>query len=192
MGDLDIPEPVDVFGDSYTAQYRTEAVLKDGTLISIRPIRPEDAPLLVEFFNGLSKDSVIFRFLVPVKALPPEWVIHFTRIASTRDVALVAVKEIESRERILGVCRIMREQDSTTGELAVVIDDGWQRKGIGEVLCQLSMTIAKELGMTSIWGIVSPRNKRFLALAKKLSFTIKLDIGEGLYEVEMNLIASPR
>ena len=161
-------------------------MLKDGTIVSIRPIRPEDAPLLVEFFNGLSEASIIFRFLGPLKTLPPEWVIHFTRIDYSQDVALVAVKEIESRERILGVCRIMRKPDSTRGELAVVIDDHWQGKGIGKILSQRCISIAKKLGMNSIWGIVSPQNKKFLALAKKLGFTVKIDPGAGAYCIDMN------
>ncbi len=189
MTDFDIPEP-DVFRASYPAQYVTEAVLKDGSVTTIRPIRPDDASLLEEFFNGLSQASVIFRFLAPLKSLSPEWVIHLTRIDYTQDVALVAVKEIDSSERILGVCRIMRERDSTKGEIAVVIDDRWQGKGMGKTLCQRSLSIAGELGITSVWGLVSPRNKVFLALGEKLGFSTKLDSTAGLYEIHMTL--SPR
>jgi acetyltransferase len=192
MSNFDIPEPEGVFRAPYPAQYRTEAVLKDASPISIRPIRPEDASLLVEFFNGLSQASVILRFLAPMKALSPEWVIHLTRIDYTQDVALVALKEIDFRERILGVCRIMGEPDSKKGELAVVITDRWQGKGMGKILSQRAISIAKELGMTSIWGIVSPQNKIFLALADKLGFTTKLDATAGLYQIDMDLIPSSR
>jgi acetyltransferase len=185
MVDFHIPEPVSL--SSYPEERRTEAVLKDGTIISIRTIRPEDAPLLVEFFNGLSEASIIFRFLGPLKTLPPEWVNHFTRIDYTQDVALVALKEIESRERILGVCRIMRKPDSTRGELAVVIDDLWQGKGIGRILSERCIPIAKKLGIESVWGIVSLENKKFLSLAKKLGFTIEVEPGADVYRIEMSL-----
>lgn len=190
MGDFNIPEPTDIFQAPYPTRYMSKADLKDGSVVSIRPIRPEDAPLLVEFFNGLSQASVIFRFLAPLKALPPEWVIRLTRIDYSEDVALVAVTELESRERILGVCRIMREPDSTKGELAVVVDDHWQGKGMGKILCRQSLRVAADLGMTSIWGLVSPRNKVFLTLAEKLGFATKLDPGAGLYEIDMNLVPS--
>jgi acetyltransferase len=185
MSDFYIPEPVS--RSSYPEDQRTEAVLKDGSVISIRPIRPEDAALLVEFFNGLSEASIIFRFLGPLKTLPPEWVNHFTRIDYTQDVALVGAKKIESHERILGVCRIMRKPDSTRGELAVVIDDLWQGKGIGRILAERCITIAKKLGMESVWGIVSPQNMTFLSLAKKLGFTIEVEPGAGVYRIEMSL-----
>jgi acetyltransferase len=190
VGDFSIPEPA--CRSSYPKEQRSEAMLKDGTVVSVRPIRPEDAPLLVEFFNGLSEASIVFRFLGPLKTLPPEWVNHFTRIDYTQDVALVAVKEIESRERILGVCRIMRRPDSTRGELAIVIDDHWQDKGIGKMLSKRCMSIAKKLGMESIWGIVSARNKKFLALAKQLGFAIQVEPGAGAYRIDMNLIDNSR
>jgi len=189
MGDLDVTEPDEVSGAPYPEHYRTNAVLNGGLSISVRPIKPEDAPLLVEFFNGLSAASVIFRFLTHLKTLPPEWVEHFTRIDYSQDVALVAVKEIESRERILGVCRIMRQPGSASGEIAVVIADDWQGKGIGELLCRRCIGIAQELGMTSIWGIVLPENKKFVALARKLGFGVELDPGAGLYRIEMKLIS---
>ena len=190
MGDVGIPEPYS--RSSYPAGQRTEAALKDGAIISVRPIRPEDTPLLVEFFNGLSEDSIVFRFLGPLKALPAEWVMRFTRIDYTQDVALVAAKEIESRERLLGVCRIMRKPRSTSGELAVVIDDAWQGKGLGKMLSQRCIGIAKGLGMKSIWGIVSAQNKKFLALAEKLGFTIEIEPGADVYRINMDLTSNSR
>lgn len=187
MSDFDIPGPFDIFEAPYPEHYRTTAVTKDGSLISIRPIRAEDAPLLVEFFNRLSKQTIFFRFLANLRSLPQDWLYHFTRIDYAQDVAMVAVKEIESRERVLGVCRIMRKPGSTRGEIAVVVDDHWQGKGIGKILLQRSIRIAKELGMRVLWGIVSSENQRFLAVAEKLGFSSKQDPGTDIYEIEMNL-----
>ena len=190
MGEFDFLGPFDVFKAPYPAHYQTKALTKDGSLISIRPIRSDDAPLLVELFNRLSKDTIFFRFLDDLKSLPPDWLQDFTRIDYAQDVAMVAAKEIESRERILGVCRIMRKPGSTRGEIAAVVDDQWQGKGIGKILLQHSIHIAKELGIRVLWGIVSSENKRLLAMAEKLGFSSKPEPEADLYKIEMNLAAS--
>jgi len=190
MSGFDIPGPFDIFEAPYPAHYQTKAFTKDGSLISIRPIRSDDEALLLDLFNRLSKDTISFRFLADLKSLPGEWLHYFTRIDYAQDVAMVAVKEIESRERILGVCRVMRKPGSTRGEIAVVVADNWQGKGIGKILLQRSIRISKELGIRVVWGIVSSENKRFLAMAEKLGFSSKLDAEAGLYEIEMILTAT--
>ncbi|MGO9567297.1 MAG: N-acetyltransferase family protein [Desulfomonilaceae bacterium] len=187
MGEFDILGPFDIIKAPYPSHYQTKALTKDGSLISIRPIRSDDAPLLVDLFNRLSKDTIFFRFLDDLKSLPRNWLQDFTRIDYAQDVAMVAVKEIESRDRILGVCRIMRKPGSTNGEIAVVVADHWQGKGIGKILLQKSIQIAKELGMRVLWGIVSSENKKILDMAEKLGFSIKPEPEADLYKIEMNL-----
>jgi len=103
---------------------------------------------------------------------------------------MVAAKEIESREKILGLCRIMRKPGSTRGEITVVVDDHWQGKGIGKILLQRSIRIAKELGITVLWDIVSSKNKRLLAIAEKLGFSSRPESEADLYKIEMNLTTS--
>ena len=134
-----------------------------------------------------SPNIIFFRFLGEVKELPPKWVKHFTRIDYARDVAIVAVDEIESRERILGVCRIMREGDTTKGEYAVVVADAWQGRGIGTMLSEYSISIARRLGTTSIWGIVSPDNSKMIIMARQLGFSVKMDEEAGVIQIEMAL-----
>ena len=190
MGEFDFG-PFDLFKAPYPWQYQTKALTKDGSLISIRPIRPDDAPLLVELFNRLSKDTIFFRFLDDLKSLPLDWLRDFTCIDYTQDVAMVAAKEIESRERILGVCRVMRELGSTRGEIAVVVYDHWQGKCIGQILFERSIRIAKELGKKGLWGIVSPRNERLLCMAAKLGFSCKPTPETDLYEIKMDITVSP-
>ncbi|HTY23060.1 MAG TPA: GNAT family N-acetyltransferase [Desulfomonilaceae bacterium] len=182
-----MPESSDDFRTPYPKCYQTKAFTRDGSEITIRPITPEDAPLLVEFFNVLSKLTIFFRFLRGVKYLTPKWIKRFTRINYARDVAMVAVEETEDRERIWGVCRIMRQPETTTGEVAVVVGDAWQRRGIGTILVEHSISIARELGIRSIWGIVSPENRKMLAMANRLGFSVQLDAEAGVYEIKMEL-----
>ncbi len=186
MSDFEPPEPFDDSGAPYPLHYETRALAKDGSEIIMRPIKPEDAPLLVEFFNTLSQRTVFLRFFGELKELPPKWVRHFTRINYARDVAIIAVDELESREQILGVCRIMREGETTKGEYAVVVADAWQGRGIGIMLSEYSIKIARRLGTTSIWGIVSPDNSKMIDMARQLGFSVKMDEEAAVVQIEMN------
>lgn len=187
MSAFDVPERFNVRAP-YPSHYQTKAFLRDGVLISIRPIKPEDGPRLVEFFNSLSETSIFFRFLDNLRALPEEWVAYFTRIDYGRDVAMVATRGIESRERFLGVCRIMRKPGATRGEMAVVVGDQWQGQGIGTILVERSLSVARDLRIRAIWGIVARENRKMLDLARNFGFHVELDPEVDLYEIEMNLV----
>jgi len=84
----------------------------------------------------------------------------------------------------------MRKPGKTRGEVAIVVGDRWQGQGIGKILLQRSVRIAKDLGMRSIWGIVSLENKKLLAMVERLGFSSNLDPEAGLYEIEMDLSLS--
>jgi acetyltransferase len=156
-------------------------------LVTIRAIKAEDAPLLVTFFNTLSPETVFFRFLAHLRALPLEWVRHFTVIEYDRDVALVATRKDEKGEHIVGVGRVMRHTGSIDGELAVVVADNRQGRGLGKILVEDCVRYSAELGMRRIWGVISRDNSRALALAEKLGFSISREAGGDLYEVERRL-----
>jgi acetyltransferase len=104
----------------YPRQYERHMFSGDGALLLVRPIKPQDAPLLMDFFKCLTPETIFYRFLTYLKSLPPEWVEHFTRIDYDRDVSLAAVEKSTSRERILGVCRIMRSPGSFKGRLQLL------------------------------------------------------------------------
>ena len=103
---------------------------------------------------------------------------------------MVAIQETESHEKILGVCRIMRdpqERETSKGEFAIVVEDAWQGKGIGNLLAKHCISAARKLGIRSIWGIVSPENRKMLAMADRLGFSVQLDAEAGIYEMKMEL-----
>jgi acetyltransferase len=171
----------------YPSQYERRFFTNDGALLLIRPIKADDAALLVDFFSRLSAQSIFYRFLTHLKSLPPDWIEHFTRIDYDRDVALVAVEKSDLREMILGVCRIMRCSGSTKGEVAVVVGDQWQGRGIAAALLKQCIGIARELGMRSLWGLVSTENAKALALAEKFGFQATSYSELGTTELEITL-----
>lgn len=161
--------------------------MRDSLTVFIRPIKREDAHLLVEFFRCLSPRTVFLRFLTNLQALPLEWVKEFTDIDYGRDVALVALEEADLQEKIIGVCRVMRKTGSTRGEIAAVVGDAWQDRGIGTILLERTIQVARELEMRTLWGLVSSDNARVIAMAEKYGFRLKEVSESGHCELELEL-----
>ncbi len=171
----------------YPNQYEMFTTTKGGLELFIRPIKPEDAPLLVDHFHTLSKESIYYRFFSPLKSLSHKMLAYFTQIDYDRDMALVALDRTQPEEKILGVARLMTKSGGVRSEFAVAVGDPWQGKGIGATLMDHMLAIARERGMESIWGNVLAENTHMLALARKLNFAISSVPGENYYELEMDL-----
>jgi acetyltransferase len=167
----------------YPEEYEDHASIGENFRIFIRPVKPEDAPLFIELFNILSPTSIFHRFFRPVKELKPEMLARFTQIDYDREIALVAIDETAAHERLLGVARIIGDPDGKNGEFAVVVGDPWHGKGIGALLLQKCLDIAKSRGFETIMGFVLQENTNMLALGKKLGFRIEKHPGVGECEL---------
>jgi acetyltransferase len=157
-----------------------------GTDIFVRPIRPEDAPLLVELFESLSRQSVYMRFFTPLKRLPHHMLARFTQIDYDREIALVALSKSQTKEKMIGVARVITERNQKNAEFSVVVADPWQGEGIGVELLKRCLAIAKEREIEKVWGVVLSENTQMLALGKKLGFKFKKVQGASEYELSMD------
>ncbi len=182
-----IPAPQHLVISPYPDQHEEHTRTTMGIDIFVRPIRPEDAPLLVELFDALSPRSVYFRFFTPLKHLPHSMLARFTQIDYDREIALVALSESPSQERMLGVARIIAERNLKEAEFSVTVGDQWHGKGIGAALLQRCLSIAKARGFENVNGVVLAENTQMLALGKKLGFKIKKIQGVNEYDLSMNL-----
>ena len=179
--------PLHLVISPYPDQYEVTTHTRGGVDIFIRPIKPEDAPLLLEFFHGLSRESIYYRFFSPLKSISKEMLARFTQLDYDRDMALVAMEQSQAEEKIVGVARLMSKAGGIEPEFAVVVADPWQGKGIGVALMEHLIAIAKERGITSIWGFVLAENTHMLALARKLGSAISRVPGENQYELRIDL-----
>jgi len=182
-----ITSPSHLIISPYPRQYETQQVTKGGVDIFIRPIRPEDAPLLVDLFESLSSRSVYYRFFTPMKQLPHRMLARFTQIDYDREIALVAMHGSGADEKMLGVARVTLEWNQRDAEFAIVVSDPWQGQGIGAALFSQCLSIAKERRIQKINGIVLADNRQMLAMAKKFNFQIKRVPDASEYELSMNL-----
>lgn len=183
----DTPSPLHLVISPYPNQYEITTTTKGGLKLFIRPIKPEDAPLLVDFFNTLSPEAIYYRFFSPLKSLSHKMLVLFTQIDYDRDMALVAIDNTQPKEKILGVARLMSKPGGVKPEFAVVVGDRWQGKEIGATLMEHLIAIAKERDIESLWGLVLAENTHMLALARKLGFSISRIPGENQYELKIDL-----
>lgn len=162
--------------------------LPDGTDVTIRPIRPEDAEIEKEFVKHLSEESRYFRFMQTLHELTPIMVVRFTQIDYDREMALIAVTEQEGREIEIGVARYAINPDGESCEFALVISDEWQHRGIAQRLMTSLMDAARAKGLKIIQGEVLSNNHNMLKLMNKLGFsTIVEEDDRSLTWVSRNL-----
>ena len=147
--------------------------LADGTNITIRPIRPEDAEIEQTFVRKLSPQAKYFRFMQSLNELTPEMLVRFTQLDYNRELALIAVQEKGGGEIELGVARYVMNPDGKSCEFALVVADEWQHRGIGSQLMTHLMDAAQERGFDSMDGEILADNKKMLDLVRSLGFHLQ-------------------
>ncbi|MEW6038374.1 MAG: GNAT family N-acetyltransferase [Pseudomonadota bacterium] len=155
----------------YPAQWVSRFQLNDGTPVTIRPIRPEDAAMEQEFVRGLSEEAKYFRFMQSVQELSPDMLVRLTLLDYHRELALVATVESEGRETEVAVARFFSNPGGETAEFAIVVADAWQRRGIGARLMAMLADAAREKGIQKLQGEVLAGNGKMLRFMEALGFS---------------------
>jgi acetyltransferase len=156
----------------YPAHLVSRQGLSDGTELTIRPIRPEDADIEQAFIRGLSQESRYFRFISALQELSPAQLARFTQIDYDREMALIAVLERETPETQIGVARYITNPDGESCEFALVVADAWQHKGVGHRLMDSLMDVARGKGLKRMIGDVLASNRNMLNLVSGMGFSI--------------------
>jgi acetyltransferase len=154
----------------YPFKYEKDVSLKNGTIIHIRPIRGEDEPALRRFFEALSEESVFLRFGQRRINMPHDHLARLCQVDYDRDLAFLAVIPGEE-EVIIGDMRINRFSDLESAELSFVVADEWQGKGVGKLLMDFCMVVAKEIGLKTLLMEVMKSNSRMRRFGYKYGFT---------------------
>jgi len=143
--------------------------LRDGTRVLIRPMRAEDASLERRFVDELSPESRSRRFLGQVNP-DDETVRRLADVDPRAGAALIALLETPGADRQIGVGRFYLDGDRATCECAIVVSDEWQRKGLGYLLMQHLIAIARERGVRRMYSIDSADNDDMQRLAAAWGF----------------------
>jgi acetyltransferase len=145
----------------------------DGSEITIRPIRPEDAEMEQAFVRGLSDSARYLRFMASLKELTREMLVRFTQIDYDREMALVAVIERDGANVQLGVARYVVTPDGEGCEFAIVVADEVRGTGLGSRLLRSLMEAARDRGLRTMEGETMSTNDPMRTLAERLGFTVR-------------------
>ncbi len=154
-------------------------------LLYIRPIRPDDENMLARFHAGLSEETVRLRYFYAMglsARISHPRLGHLCHADYDRELALVAeLPGVDGMDRIVAVARLNRDSgDPATAELAVVIDDAWQRKGLGRYLVRQLIQIAPHEGYGKIVAVMLPENAAMTNLLRSEGFEIANDGETGM------------
>jgi acetyltransferase len=146
--------------------------MNDGNVVTIRPIRPEDAEMEQAFVKGMSDESRYYRFMDTLRELTPTMLVRFTQIDYDREMALVAtLPGAEGKETQIGVARYVVNPDGETVEFALAVGDDWQKCGVGRKLMTALIDCARQKGYRAVVGDVLSTNGKMFNLMSSLGFT---------------------
>ena len=151
---------------SYPRELERDVILRDGARVSLRPIRPDDAPRLATAYHQLSTQSAYQRFFTVSRRLPPDWAQFLTTVDYRRRLALIAERPKGGGMELLGVARYEPSHDDAP-EVAFVILDAWQNRGLGSLLFQALLAAAQARGLSRFRAWVLADNVRMLDLINR-------------------------
>ena len=140
------------------------AKLADGTVLRIRPIRPEDAGLLIEGFKRLSPETIRQRFFSPLRELPPSLAQQLADVDHVTRSAVIAEVETASGMLPVGVARYEPSGEPGVVEIAVTVCDEWQNRCIGRLLLREILRVARANGIYRFKAEVLAENRRMMHL----------------------------
>ncbi len=158
--------------------------LPNGQSVTIRPIHPNDAPLMVRMYHHLSERSRRLRFHSYTGNLPQEHIwreaIALSDLDPTKQAALVAVHQDDEGERIVGVARFARATaDDIEAEGAIVVRDDFQKMGLGSHLLSLLVPVALAMGIKQFSAWIMAENMHMLHIVQKANLPVRRETRAG-------------
>lgn len=156
----------------YPKKYVKEVELKNGQTVLLRPIKPEDELMEKEMIQKFSKETQHFRFFGYMPHPTHDVLTRFTQIDYDREMAIVVEMEENGEKLFAGVVRMITGINNREGEFAIVVADPWQGIGIGNILMDYILEIARERGITRVFANVLKANTIMLHMFRKRGFEI--------------------
>src|SRR5215469_1134008 len=178
VADAQLPRPAI---RAYPSQYVSAWKLKDGTAVTIRPVRPEDEPAMVKFHANVSERSVYFRYFQAAKLSQRTAHERLTRMCFLdydRQMALLAEHATPAGPEILGIGRMSRSHLGNTAEVAVLVRDQYHRRGLGIELLRRLVQVARDERLDSVHAYILDENLEMQALMRKVGFRITSQPGD--------------
>ena len=174
-----VPLPAD-----YPWELERPLALRSGAQLRLRPIRPDDEPRLEELFNRLSRHTVYHRFFAPYQRLRADWYRRFANVDYRARLALVAEDEQKGHVLLRAVARYEPDTAAGVAEVAVVVEDAWQNRGLGTVLLDAVLEAGEARGIRSFTANVLAENRRMLHVLRRVGEIDRRSAENGVVTLE--------
>ncbi|MHC4519979.1 MAG: GNAT family N-acetyltransferase, partial [Planctomycetota bacterium] len=165
---------------------RSSMALGDGTVVSFRPMHPTDEPRMHELFHSLSQQTMYYRFMADVTRLPQRMLQNFVYIDYRDEMAIVGTLPEAHGEEIIAVGRYYLIPETNRAEVAFIVRDPWQNRGIGTFLLKYLATIAKSQGIVGFSAEVLAENKAMLAVLQHTDFRVRTRMEGRVRSIELD------
>lgn len=157
----------------YPSAWERRVTLPDGQKVFLRPVRPEDEPLFVDFFSRVTPEDLRLRFFAPLKEMSHVFIARLTQLDYARAMAFIAVDEASGD--MLGGVRVHADANLETAEYAVLVRSDLKGHGLGWVLMSMVLDYARSEGIRVVEGQVLRENTAMLQMCEELGFLTRED-----------------
>ena len=177
-----------IAGPQAPREFTTTVTLSDGDEVTLRPIRPDDEPLIKEMFYSFSRQTMYLRFHGSIRAMPHQRLQVFCNVDFDTEVALVCERGPSDHREIIGVGRYFADPSQLEAEMAFAVRDDCQRKGLGTILFTRLVEIARARGITRFSADVLIENSGMLKIFHRSGMNIETTTDAGAVHVVMTVI----
>ncbi len=171
----------------YPAQYEETITLRTGEKIFVRPIRPDDEPMMREMFYDFSEKTKYLRYHAALKFMPHSKMQVFCTIDYDTEMAIVGLHGAPGSEEVVGVARYMTDAEKTSAEVAFTVQDAWQRKGLGTYFFERLLKIAKDNGIRILHAYVLVENSGMLKIFHRSGMVVETQTEGDVVRVTMKV-----
>ena len=171
----------------YPDELERSDTLRDGTEIFFRPVKPTDEPALSGMLYSLSNQSVLTRYFTHTMTFPHKDVQKLTNVDYKSDLAIVGVVPGLGGEEIVAIAQYFLDPKTMGAEVALIVQDEWQQKGMGTFLLTYISQIARQRGVKYCFAKVLPMNKAMLAIFRNCGHTVTTEFDGEAYSIRYDL-----
>lgn len=164
--------------------------LKNGQHCLFRPILPEDEPLLQQFIARVTKEDLYYRYFSEINEFTHDDLANMTQIDYDREMAIVAIRQHNDADEIIGVTRAVSDADNIDAEFSVLVRSDLKGLGLGRCLLEKMISYTSQHGLQQLNGITMPGNHGMITLARKLGFTVDVQLEDGIVGLSLGLRTS--
>lgn len=172
-------------------RYRTTVLLREGSPVELRAVRPDDMDRLLDLFYRLGPQSVYLRFHHALTRMSREEAERYARVDYDNTFALVAVRGSDKEQKVIAVARYARTPRRDVAEVAFVVENAYQRKGLGTHLLEQLAAIARGKQIRTFQADVLAENQTMMDVFFKSGFRISKQLQEGIFRVTLDIADSP-